>query len=55
MNPALKNVAAIPYVSRNPAISFPLLIIGLVLAYLLAKSYLKGTQDKEIFQMSLSA
>ena len=47
MNPALKNVAAIPYVSRNPAISFPLLIIGLILTYLLARNYLKGTQDKE--------
>jgi hypothetical protein len=24
MNPELKNVTAIPYVSRNPAITFPL-------------------------------
>lgn len=47
MNPALKNVAAVPYVSRNPAISFPLLIVGIILAYLLAKSYLKATPDKE--------
>lgn len=46
MNPSLKNVAAIPYVSRNPAISFPVLIIGLIMTYLLAKSYLKATPHK---------
>ena len=46
MTPALKSVAAIPYVSRYPAISFPVLILWLLLAYLLARSYLKPTNDK---------
>jgi hypothetical protein len=46
MTPALKRVAAIPYVSSNPAISFPILIIWPFVIYLLAKSYLKATNDK---------
>jgi len=41
VTPALKNVAAIPFVSRYPAISFPLLFAWPILAYLLARSYLK--------------
>jgi hypothetical protein len=41
MTPALKNIPAIPYISRYPAISFPVLIIWLLIAYLLARSYLK--------------
>ena len=45
MTPALK-VPAIPYISSNPAISFPILIIWLVVTYLLAKSYLKEAPDK---------
>lgn len=46
MTPALKSVSAIPYVSKNPAISFPILIVWPVVTYLLAKSYLKGADDK---------
>ncbi|MEK6337293.1 MAG: hypothetical protein AABM67_20415 [Acidobacteriota bacterium] len=46
MTPALKTVAPIPYVSRNPAISFPILIMWLIVTYLLAKSYLKTAPDK---------
>ena len=46
MTPALKNIPPIPYVSRYPAISFPVLIIWVLLAYLLARSYLKTTSDK---------
>ena len=45
MTPALKNVPAIPYVSRFPLISFPLLIVWLPLTYLLARNYLKMTTD----------
>jgi hypothetical protein len=41
MSPALKNVPSLPYISRYPAISFPLLIIWIPLGYLLARSYLK--------------
>jgi hypothetical protein len=46
MTPALRNIAAIPYVSRYPAISFPLLLLWLLITYLLARSYLKVTTDK---------
>ena len=46
MTPALKNISSIPHVSRYPAISFPVIIIWLVLAYLLAKNYLKTAEDK---------
>ncbi|MGH9969341.1 MAG: hypothetical protein ACREBG_16290, partial [Pyrinomonadaceae bacterium] len=46
MTPSLKSVSAIPYVSRNPAISFPILIIWQFATYFLAKSYLKGAADK---------
>ena len=46
MAPALKAVPALPYVSSNPAISFPILFIWLIVTYLLAKSYLKAASDK---------
>ena len=46
MTPALKTVSAIPYVSSNPAISFPILFIWLIVAYLLSRSYLKNAGDK---------
>lgn len=46
MTPSLKSWPTIPYVSRYPAISFPILIVWLVLTYVLAKSYLKQAQDK---------
>lgn len=45
MTPSLKNVSQIPYVSSNPAISFPILVIWLIVTYLLAKSYLKTSED----------
>jgi uncharacterized membrane protein SirB2 len=46
MTPALKTVSAIPYVSSNPAISFPILFIWLIVTYLIARSYLKAAGDK---------
>jgi len=46
MTPTLRNIAAIPYVSRYPAISFPLLLLWLLITYWLARSYLKMTTDK---------
>ena len=46
MTPSLKNVRAIPYVSSNPAISFPLLAFWPVLVYLLARNFLKAAADK---------
>ena len=47
MTPALKSVAAIPYISKNPVISFPILFISLVLTYLLAASYLKTVSNPQ--------
>src|SRR4030095_2836435 len=46
MTPTLRNIAAIPYVSRYPGSSFPLLLLWLLITYLLAQSYLKVTTDK---------
>lgn len=45
MTPALKATAPIPYISSNPAISFPILLIWTVLALLLARTYLKNAND----------
>ena len=53
MTPALKTVSAIPYVSSNPAISFPILFIWLIVAYLLAKSYLKTADDTAVQGLKL--
>ena len=47
MTPTLKNVSPIPYVSRNPAISFPILLIWLVVTYFLARNYLAGTKNPD--------
>lgn len=44
--PALKDIPSIPYVSRYPAISFPILIIWIFVTYLLAKKYLQTANDK---------
>lgn len=45
MTPALKNVAPIPYISGNPAISFPVLLIWVPLSYFLAKNYLTAVTN----------
>lgn len=47
MTPALKSVSAIPYVSKYPAISFPVLLIWPVATYFLARNYLAGTRNRE--------
>lgn len=46
MTPSLKNVRPIPYISSNPAISFPLLILWPILIYLLARRFLNSAADK---------
>ena len=46
MTPALKKISAIPYISSNPAISFPILILWILVAYLLSKSYLRGVDKR---------
>ena len=40
MTPALKATPAIPYISSNPAISFPILFFWIGLTYVLARVYL---------------
>jgi hypothetical protein len=45
MTPSM-SAPAIPYVSTNPVISFPILIVWLLLAFLLARIYLKAASDK---------
>ena len=54
MTPALKSVRPIPYVSSNPAISFPLLILWPILIYLLARKFLNGAADKPSQGLKLS-
>jgi hypothetical protein len=46
MTPSLKNVPSVPFVSKFPAVSVPLLIVYVFLIYYLAKKYLAGTDDK---------
>lgn len=47
MTPALKATPAIPYVSSNPAISFPILLLWIPLTYFLARRYLSTVNDPE--------
>ncbi len=47
MMPALRSTPPIPYVSSNPAISFPIILLWTVLTLLLARSYLRAAQEKE--------
>ena len=46
MNPSM-HVAPIPFISRNPAISFPILVIWFLLTYLLARNFLKNSTTPE--------
>lgn len=55
MTPALRTTPPIPYVSSNPAISFPILFIWTVLALVLARSYLKSAPDKSREGLRLGA
>ena len=55
MTPALKATSPIPYISSNPAISIPILLMCLPLTYFLAKAYLSRVNDpdREGFQLGL--
>jgi len=44
---ASMHAAPIPYVSSNPAISFPILVIWFVLTYVLARNFLKNSTSPE--------
>lgn len=48
MMPQTRSLSAIPYIARNPALSFPLLVIWPALTWLLSKSYLRGAGDKVV-------
>ena len=47
VTPSLKGVRPIPYISTNPAISFPILIVWSPVTYLLARNYLKASSDRK--------
>ena len=55
MTPALKATSPIPYISNNPAISFPILLIWIPLIYFLAKACLSKVNDpdREGFRLGL--
>jgi len=46
MMPTLKGLPSIPYVSKYPAISVPLIVLYVILSYLMAKSYLDLAGDR---------
>ncbi|MBI3406071.1 MAG: hypothetical protein HY046_11515 [Acidobacteria bacterium] len=46
MTPVLKDIPSIPYVSRYPAISFPLLVVFPLCAYFFAKRCLVKAENK---------
>ena len=46
MTPALKNIPSVPFVSKFPAISLPLIVIYIFLIYFLARRCLAGAVDK---------
>ena len=47
MTPALKATAPIPHISNNPAISFPILFLWILLSYALARAYLAKVKDPD--------
>ena len=55
MTPVLKATAPLPYFSRNPAISIPILLIWIPLTYFLARAYLSKVSDpaREGFKLGL--
>ena len=46
MMPTLNGVPSIPYVSKYPAISVPLIVLYVILSYLMTKSYLDLAGDR---------
>ena len=46
MTPALKDIPAIPYISKYPAISAPLTVAYFIILFLLTKRYLEDTDKK---------
>ena len=48
MTPPLKSIPSVPFVSKFPAVSVPLLIVYVFLIYYLAKRYLAHADDRRI-------
>lgn len=46
MTPSLKTIAEIPHISKNPAISLPILAVWIVATVLLSKVYLRSAPRK---------
>lgn len=46
MTPALKDIPAIPYISKYPAVSAPLTVAYFIIIFLLTKRYLEDTDKK---------
>ncbi len=46
MTPALKNIPTVPYISKYPAVSFPLIAAYFILLFILAGKYLGDTDKK---------
>jgi len=46
MTPQLRTIAPIRFVSINPAISFPILVIWVIVTYVIARRYLRRAVDK---------
>lgn len=47
MTPSLKKTPPIPYVSSNPAISFPIIALWIPLTYLFARQFLKKSRTPD--------
>ncbi|MBI2426610.1 MAG: hypothetical protein HYV34_02075 [Candidatus Kerfeldbacteria bacterium] len=46
LTPALKDIASVPYISKFPAVTIPLLIVYIFSVSFLAKRYLQKATDK---------
>lgn len=46
--PALKDIPAIPYISKYPAVSAPLIVVYVIIIFLLTRRYLEDTDKKAI-------
>jgi hypothetical protein len=53
MTPSLKGIPSIPYVSSNPAISFPIIALWIPLTYLVARQFLKNSKTPEAHGIKL--
>ena len=53
VTPVLKRIPPIPYISSNPAISFPILVVWIILAPLLYRKYLKSGGNRTVEGLKL--